>query len=52
MVLINHTEINIANNTKLRANVQYVFTFIYTIRPKSIIKIYNLKQKEFKVKKR
>ena len=43
MALINYTEINITNNTKLCTNMQYIFAFIYTIRPKSIIKICNPK---------
>jgi len=33
MALTDCVEINIANNTKLRANAQYVFALIYTARP-------------------
>ena len=51
MALTNHIEINIANNTKLYTNMQYILTLIYNTRPKNMSLVYNLKQKEFKVKK-
>jgi len=43
MALTNHVETNITNNTKLRANAQYIFTLIYTTRPKNMSLIYKLK---------
>ena len=49
MALTNCVEINIANNIKLYANMQYILALIYTTKPKNIFLIYNLKQKEFKV---
>jgi hypothetical protein len=51
MALTNCIKINIANNAKLYTNTQYVFTLIYTIRPKNISLVYNPKQKEFKLKR-
>ena len=51
MALTDRVEINIANNAELRANVQHVFAFTRAIRPLNIFSIYNLKQKEFKVKR-
>ena len=50
MALTNRVEINITNNTKLRANAQHVLALIYTTRPKNISLIYKLKQREFKVR--
>ena len=51
MALTDCVEINIANNAKLRANVQHIFTFTRAIKPLNIFLIYNPKQKEFKVKR-
>ena len=44
------TEINIVNNAELRANAQYVLTFIRAARPKNTSLAYSPKQKEFKVR--
>ena len=43
MALTNYVKINIANNAKLYTNIQHVIALIYTIRPKNISLIYNLK---------
>ena len=43
MALTNCIEINIANNTKLRANTQHVLVLIYATRPKNMSLIYKLK---------
>ena len=43
MALINRVEINIANNTKLYANVQHIFALTRVIRPKNTSLIYNPK---------
>ena len=43
MALTNYIKINITNNAKLRTNMQYIFAFTRTIRPKNISLIYNLK---------
>ena len=51
MALIDHVEINIANNAKLCTNTQHVFAFTCAIRPQKTFSIYNPKQKEFKVKR-
>jgi len=51
MALTNRVEINIANNAELRANAQYVLALIYITRTKNISLAYNLKQKEFKVRR-
>ncbi len=36
-------EINIVNNTELRANAQYILIFIYDSRPKNTSSMYDLK---------
>ena len=51
MVLTSRVEINIANNTELRANAQHVLTLTRNARPKNMSLAYNLKQKEFKVRR-
>ena len=43
IALADRIEINIANNAELHTNMQYIFALIYTIRPKNIFLIYNLK---------
>ena len=43
MALTDYIEINIANNTKLYTNIQHILALIYTVRPKNIFLIYNLK---------
>jgi len=42
-------EINIVNNAELRANAQYILTFIHDSRPKNTSSTYDLKQEEFKI---
>ena len=51
MALTDCVKINITNNAELHINMQYVFAFIYAIRPQKTFSTYNPKQKEFKVKK-
>ena len=51
IALTSHVEINIANNAKLRANAQYILTLTRNTRPKNMSLAYNLKQKEFKVRR-
>ena len=47
--MTNCIEINIVNNTKLRANAQYILALMCAIRLKNMSLIYNPKQKKFKV---
>ena len=51
MALTDRVEINIANNAELRANAQYVFALTRAARPKNMSLAYDLKQKEFKVRR-
>jgi len=51
MALTSRIKINIINNAKLCANIQYILTLTRNARPKNISLAYNLKQKEFKVKR-
>jgi hypothetical protein len=43
MALTNRVEINIANNTELRANAQYILTLTYNARSKNMSLAYDLK---------
>ena len=43
MALTNRVEINIANNTKLRANAQYILALTRTAGPINTSLAYNLK---------
>ena len=43
MALTNRVEINIANNTELRANAQYVLALTYITRPKNMSLTYKPK---------
>ena len=51
MALTDRVEINIANNAKLRANVQHVLALTCAARPKNTSLVYDLKQKEFKLRR-
>ena len=51
MALTNRVEINIANNAELRANAQHILALMRATRPKNTSLAYNLKQKEFKVRR-
>jgi len=49
MASISRVEINVVNNTKLRANAQSILALTRAERPKNISLNYKPKQKEFKV---
>ena len=51
IALTNRIWINIANNTELRTNAQYILAPTRTTRPKNISLAYNLKQKELKIRR-
>jgi len=43
MALTDRVKINIANNAELRANAQYILTFMHAVKPLNIFIVYNLK---------
>jgi len=46
---LGRAKINIVNNAELRANAQYILTFIHDSRPKNTSSTYDLKQEKFKI---